>query len=105
MKGSRTREPCHPSQSFGSARAKPLCAHPDRPFARRGVTSDPRVFPVWVGKNHDRRWAAINRALRTRLHSPSGDALRTVATNELHLSRSSIWSTLFIFSSPLNSTG
>src|SRR6266571_6634135 len=54
MKGSRTREPCHPSQSFGSARAKPLCAHPDRPFARRGVTSDPRVFPVLVGKNHYR---------------------------------------------------
>jgi hypothetical protein len=62
MKGSRTREPCHPfavlragsERSEGSARAKPLCAHPDRPFASLTVTSDPRVFPVLVGKIHDR---------------------------------------------------
>jgi hypothetical protein len=43
------------------SRASHLCAHPDRPFARRGVTSDPRVFPVLVGKIYHRRWAAINR--------------------------------------------
>ena len=60
--------------SFASLRisaAKHLCAHPDRPFAEftlseangLRVTSDPRVFPVLIVKNHNRRWAAINRPL------------------------------------------